>query len=153
MDVDVLVVEAAKELVKALAGGAVEMVKKVPDLWRRSGERKRESMAGEVDRSVAQLREAGKDLPVVHARQEGVWEGRLRDLVVEDPDAVVALQALLDQLRATPATTPTVQMNVTASGQGSTAQGAVNGNVITYTGGVPASPPATTGAEGRSEAR
>jgi hypothetical protein len=129
---DTLASDAAQEIVKALVAGLVEVVKKVPGLWRRRGEGKEELIRAEVERSSLALQEAGDNLPAAQARQEGVWEGRLRDLLVEDPDAVTQVRALLEEIRHQVSHAPRAVQNITASAPDASAQGAMFGNVINY---------------------
>lgn len=129
---DALTIEAAKQIVSILTGGLVEAVKKVPDLWRRAGSRKQELIEAEVQRSALALQDAGDDLPAVLARQEGAWEGRLRDLLAEHPEAAAQLRDLLDDLQGQAAQWPQASQYITASAPGAIAQGAMYGNVNNY---------------------
>lgn len=130
--VDTLASDAAQEIVKVLVGGLVEAVKKVPSLWRRVGARKEELIDAEIQRSSLALQNAGDDLPAVLARQEGAWEGRLRDLLAEHPEVVEELQGMLQEIRRQASQLPQAVQNITASAPGATAQGAMFGNVINY---------------------
>jgi hypothetical protein len=129
---DALVTEAAQQIVKALVSGLVEAVKKIPKLWRDVGDRKERFIRGEIERSSAALRDAGANLPIAQARQEGIWEGHLRDLLIENPAAVASLRDLLEDIKQRDAHTIHAVQDITASGQGAIAQGAMFGNVINY---------------------
>lgn len=127
---DTLASDAAQEIVRVLVGGLVEAVKKVPSLWRRVGARKEELIAAEIQRSSLALQNAGDDLPAALARQEGAWEGRLRDLLAEHPEAMEELQGMLQEIRRQASQLPQAVQNITASAPGATAQAAMFGNVI-----------------------
>lgn len=93
-------VEVAKEIVKALMGGLVDLVRKVPALFRRSGKVKEELVAAELDRSAAQLAAAGGDgLVREQVRQEAAWEVLLRGLLAEHPDAAPELRAIAAEIQ------------------------------------------------------
>jgi hypothetical protein len=91
-------VEAAKELVKLLVGGVAEVARKVPALWRRSGEAKQKLMSEELERSAAELSDASEP-ERARVRQEARWEAHLRSLLAEDPEAEADLRELLTRLR------------------------------------------------------
>jgi hypothetical protein len=131
---DQLAVEAAQQIVTALVSGLIDLAKKVPSLWGggRGGKEKQDVIGAEVERSRAALLAAGDDLPLARARQEGLWEGRLRDLLAEDPGAAAGLRDLLAEIRRQERPGPAVVQDVTASAPGAIAQGAVFGNVINY---------------------
>jgi hypothetical protein len=129
---DTLASDAAQEIVKALVGGLVEVVRKIPSLWRRAGEHREDLIKAEVERSSLALQDAGDDLPAVQARQEGVWEGRLRDLLAQDPDAAAEVRGLLEELERRSSRMPQAVQNITASASGATAQGAMFGQIINY---------------------
>lgn len=135
---DTLASAAAQEIVKALVGGLAEVVKKIPALWRRFGEHKSDVIRAEIERSSLALRDAADDLPAARTRQEGIWEGRLRDLLAEDPEAAAEVQALLEEVRQQTSQAPPVVQNITASAPRATAQGVMFGNVINY-GDLPSS--------------
>jgi hypothetical protein len=149
---DTLASDAAQEIVKVLAGGLAEAVKKIASLWRRTGARKQELIEAEVERSSAALRYAGADLPAAWARQEGAWEGRLRDLLAEHPEVAEELRDMLEEIRRQALRLPQAVQNVTASATGATAQGAMFGDVINY-GGVPrpVAPKVLPGTESRDK--
>jgi ABC-type nitrate/sulfonate/bicarbonate transport system substrate-binding protein len=92
-----LAVEAAKELVKALVAGGVEVAQKVPALWRRlTG--KQQQRREQVEASASELAAAGgAELTV--ARQEAVWQERFTDLLAEHPDVADEVKALVAELR------------------------------------------------------
>lgn len=147
---DTLASDAAQEIVKALVAGLVEVVKKVPDLWRRFGEPKKALIRAEIERSSLALRDSAAGLPAAQARQEGIWEERLRALLAEEPEVATELRALLEEIRYHVSQMPQSVQNITASAYGATAQGAMFGNVINYSGlpgseVSPAEPPETTG--------
>jgi len=129
---ETLATDAAQEIVRALAAGVVEAVKRIPNLWHRSGGRREELIRAEVERSAATLAAAGDDLPAVRARQEGAWEARLRDLLDEHPEVELDLRGILEESRRQAVQEPAAVQNVTASAPGATAQGAMFGNVISY---------------------
>lgn len=108
-----LEVEAAKELIKLLMGGLAEVAKKVSVLWRRSGERKQELMAKELERSARELSNAPEPAQT-QMRHEALWEGRLRDLLAEHPDASAELQELITVLRSVTSgpSAPNVQIGI-----------------------------------------
>lgn len=92
--------EISKEIVKALVGGLVGLVKKVPALFRRSGKAKEELVAAEVERSEAQLAAAAAEgLERERIRQEATWEVLLRELLTEHPDAAAELRSLAAEIR------------------------------------------------------
>lgn len=105
-----LEVEAAKELVKLLVGGLGEVAKKVPALWRRSGERKQKLMVEELERSARELSNALQP-EQARVRQEALWEAHLRVLLAEHPDAEVDLRTLITELRSA-ASAANVQIGV-----------------------------------------
>jgi hypothetical protein len=129
---DTLASDAAQEIVKALVAGLVEIVKKIPDLWRRFGERKKAMIRAEIERSSLVLRDSAAGLPATRARQEGIWEERLRALLAEEPEAAAELRALLEEIRYHVSQMPQPVQNITASASGATAQGVMFGNVINY---------------------
>lgn len=128
---DTLASDVAQEIVRALVAGLVEVAKKVPTMWRRSGRRKQDMIRVEIRESAGALQAAGADLAAAQVRQAGVWEGRLRDLLAETPEAAEELQSLRDEIRRILQQVPYVVQNVTASA-GGMAQGAIFGNVINY---------------------
>lgn len=128
-----LAVEAAKEVVKALVEGLVETVKKVPGLWRRSGERKRKLLATEIARSISELQAAEGNLPAVRARQEGIWEARLLDLLAEDPAAAAEVRDIVSEIRRHQPEITVAAQNITASAANANAQGVIFGNIYNHT--------------------
>ncbi|HMH91434.1 MAG TPA: hypothetical protein VK586_10170 [Streptosporangiaceae bacterium] len=142
---DTLASDAAQEIVRAMVAGLVAVVGKVPGLWRRAGKRRRELIRAELERSSQALSEASSEsLPTVRLRLEGVWEGRLRDLLAEDPAAARELRGVLAEIRRH--SSPGVQMvqNISSSAPGATAQGAMFGNVINHSDAPRASIPVTS---------
>jgi hypothetical protein len=129
---DTLASDAAQEIVKILAGGLAEAVKKIASLWRRAGARKQELIEAEVQRSSAALLYAGADLAAARARQEGAWEGRLRDLLAEHPEVAKELRDMLEEIRRQTSRLPQAVQTITASAPGATAQGAMFGDVINH---------------------
>lgn len=118
--------EIAKEIVKALMGGLVGLVKKVPALFRRSGPAKEELVAAEVDRAEAQLATAtGADLQREQIRQEAAWEVLLRGLLAEHPDAAGELRALKVEIQKSmaPGSTAMTIYQQRVEGCGAGAQG------------------------------
>ncbi|MDA0565726.1 hypothetical protein LG943_15590 [Streptomonospora sp. S1-112] len=94
-------VELARAIVQTLVGGLAELVRKVPALFRRGGEREEQAAQAELERSAAALEAAeGADREREEVRQEAVWETLLRRLPDDDPDTRAALAALLEELRA-----------------------------------------------------
>ena len=151
---DALASNAAQEIVKVLAGGLAEAVKKIASLWRRAGARKQELIEAEVQRSSAALRYAGADLPAARARQEGAWEGRLRDLLAEHPEVAEELRDMLEEIRRQASRLPQAVQNITASAPGATAQGAMFGDVINHGDAPrPAAQKVLPGTESRDEAQ
>lgn len=127
---DTLAVEAAKEIVKVLAG-LIETVKKaISTLWQRVGSHKQALIEAEVERSAIALQDAGDDLPA-QALEVGVWVGRLRDLLAEHPEAEDDLRAMLEVLRGHAGQGPRVNQEIIAIA-GGVAQGAYNGDVVNY---------------------
>jgi hypothetical protein len=102
--------EIAKEIVRALVDGLVGLVKKVPALFRRFGKAKEELVAAEVDRSEAQLADAGEGLERERIRQEATWEVLLRELLTEYPDAAVELRAIAAEIRRSMSGSPEVTL-------------------------------------------
>ena len=129
---DTLVTEAAQQIVRALVSGLVEVVKRIPKLWQDAGDRKERFIRAEIERSSAALRDAGARLPIAQARQEGIWEGHLRDLLIEYPAAAASLRGLLADIRQRDAQAIHAVQDITASAQGAIAQGAMFGNVINH---------------------
>lgn len=105
--------ELAKAIVQAAVGGLVELVKKVPTVFRRAGKAKQQIAEAEVERSIAVLATtSGSDQEREVIRQEASWEMLLRGLVAEHRELADHLQALLAELRhgllAQPRTTQVV---------------------------------------------
>ncbi len=138
---DTLASDAAQEIVKALMAELIEIMKKIPRLWHRGGGAKEEFIEAEMYRSAAALKASGANLPVVQARQEGVWEGRLRELLAEDPGAEAGLQAIVADIRRQDARGLHIVQSINASAQGASAQGAMFGNIINHGGPTQASSP------------
>jgi hypothetical protein len=134
--IETLASEGGKELVKALAAGLVEVVKKVvPALWRHSGKDAEDRMADEVERSAADLATVDADPdPAIRTRAEIIWETRLRDLLAAYPGARQELTDILAQLAREGRDVPPAQQNITANAPNAIAQGAMYGNVINYAG-------------------
>lgn len=127
-----LATEGGKELVKALAGGLIGGLKKLPNLWRHGDDEQR--MAAELERSAAELTAAGHD-ETAGLRVQVTWETRLRDLLAGHPELAPELREIVGQLREENArVTQHVEQRITAEGQGSTAQGAMFGNIINHPG-------------------
>jgi hypothetical protein len=145
---DTLATDAAQEIVKALAAGLVDLVKKGPELWSRLGKRRQELIAQEVDRGLAKFRGADGDRTVVPGFQEGIWAGRLRDLLAEDPEAIADVRELLAELRQHTSARPQAVQNITASAQGASAQGAMFGNIVNHAG-MPGAPAPMPGKHGK----
>lgn len=133
--------EIAKELIQALIGGFVELVKKVPALFRRAGKLKEEQRAIELENSKAELAAAdAEDLHQVRQRQAVLWEGRLADLLAEHPDARAELEEFLTHMRQHLLSQPGIKtQHITASAHGAIASGAMDGNVIHHHYGAQAS--------------
>lgn len=129
---DTLASDAAQELVNALVNGLIELAKKLPLIWRRSGVHKEGLISAELDRSATALREADPDqLPGVVAREEGNWGGRLRDLLAEYPDSAIELRSLLDEIRLHNTRSPRAVQNINAS-LGGVSYASMYGNVNHY---------------------
>lgn len=86
----------------------------------------------EVERFRTVLLAAGGDLPLTRARQEGLREGRLRDLLAEDPPAAASLRGLLAKIRRQGLRAPRVVQAIKASASGAMAQGAIFGSIVNY---------------------
>lgn len=129
---EMLASDAAQEIVKAIAGGLVEVVKRIPSLWHRAGGRRELLIKEEIERSARALEGAADDLPVVMARQEGAWDGRLRDLLAEYPDAVVDVRRMLEEIRHLSSHLPQAVQSITATAPGAIAGGAMFGNVYIH---------------------
>ena len=129
---DTLATDAAQEIVQVLFSGLIEVVKKIPSLWRRAGKHRQDLIRAEIERSSLALQHAGNDLPAVQARQEGVWEGRLRDLLAEDPDAAAELRGMLDEIRSVSSQMPQITQHNTASAPSATVYGVILGNIINH---------------------
>ena len=127
---DTLASDAAQEIVKALVAGMTEAVGKVPSLWRRSGRRKEELIEAEIQQAALALQDP-EDLPATVSRQEGAWEGRLRDLLAESPEATAELRDMLEALRSRMLPAARLTQHVTAH-TGGTAAGAMFGSVIVH---------------------
>lgn len=94
-------IEIAKELVKALVVGAVDLVRKVPALFGRLGERRQRQRAEQMEAAAAELAavpEGEWERAVV--RQETLWTERFAELVADHPEAAEELRTLLVEFRA-----------------------------------------------------
>jgi hypothetical protein len=129
---DMLAADAAQEIVKAIAAGVTEVAKRIPVLWRRAGGRKEELIKSEVERSVQALRDAAGDLTAILVRQEGAWEGRLRDLLAEYPEAAADIRRVTEDLGHLSAHAPRITQSITASAPGAIAQGAMFGSIVNH---------------------
>lgn len=132
---DTLASDAAQEIVKALVAGMTEAAKKIPGLWRRSGRRKEELIEAEIQRTALALQDPD-NLPAVVSRQEGAWEGRLRDLLAEHPMVITELRDIVGELRGRRPNAAQLTQHVTAYTAG-TAGGAMFGDVIFHYGSGP----------------
>jgi len=141
---DALASDAAHQIVTAMVSGLVGLVGKIPSLWSRAGKRRQELISAELERSSAALSHASSDdLPTVQLRLEGAWEGRLRDLLAEEPEVAGELRILVaEMMDHSPRGVQMVQ-NINASAPGATSQGAMFGNVINHRG-VPRGPTSAT---------
>lgn len=127
-----LATEGGKELVKALAAGLIGGLKKLPNLWRHGGNEQR--MADELERSAAELTAAEHD-EAAGLRVQVTWETRLRDLLADHPELAPELAEIIGQLRAeNTRAAQHFEQHITAEGQGSTAQGAMFGDIINHPG-------------------
>lgn len=120
---DELADEAAHELVKAAADGLLDLVRKIPDLWTRSGERKRSLMSSEIERSISELRGAIDRDPAVAARQQTLWVARFRDLLAEYPDTAADLAHVVTRMQHGHAMIQTAESAVFMSGSASVTNG------------------------------
>jgi hypothetical protein len=131
---DTLASDAAQEIVKALIAELVEVTKKIPRLWHRGGAGKVEYIEAEMHRSTDALKASGPNIPAIQARQEGVWEGRLRELLAEDPGAQEELHAIVADIKRQEPQRPHIEQSISASAQGAFAQGVMFGNIINHSG-------------------
>jgi hypothetical protein len=129
---EMIAADAAQEIVKAIAAGVTEGARRIPALWRRAGGKKEELIRSEIERSARALRDGTDDLPVILVRQEGAWEGRLRDLLAEYPDAVADIRRVTEELGYLTAHKPQVTQSITASAPGAIAQGAMFGSIVNH---------------------
>jgi hypothetical protein len=128
-----LAVEAAKELVRALVAGLVELAGKIPALWRHAGPGEDDRQAAELARSAAELASADRaELEAARTRAEITWETHLRSLLASHPETRVELEGIVSEIRQHIPAAPHVVQNITSAGHKSTAQGAMFGNVINY---------------------
>jgi hypothetical protein len=133
--------EISKELVKATVAGLVSLVKKVPNVFRRSGTAKEERVAAEVDRFAANVAAAsGPELTRELVRQEASWEVMLRDLVAEYPEAADELRAIAAEVRKATAAHPTALYQQRVDGSSAGAQGPGSTAVVNHNY-APGSPP------------
>jgi hypothetical protein len=130
---------AAAAGVKALIGAAATDAWQtardgVVKLFARGGNRRAELVRDHLDRDVAEIEAAGPgERDEVRERLLPTWQVRLADLLEEFPDAREELSAWVEQVRAQlPAVQASWVQNVTASGPGATAQGAMLGNIFNY---------------------
>lgn len=115
---------AASTVVKALATDAWEQMKSaLGSLWRRVHADRAETVEAELVEARAELlaaRDNGDDQ--IESGLIGEWAGRLRRLLVANPDLVVELRAIVAALPSTPAAVDgqsgQVEMRALASGQG-----------------------------------
>ncbi|MEV6329854.1 hypothetical protein [Streptomyces sp. NPDC051909] len=129
-----LAYEGGTVLVTALATGLVGAARRIPQLWRRSGGEER--MTAELERSARELAEAETEDSAAEARVAIVWETRLRDLLLTDPEARRELEQLLAEMRRENPRVATTTQHITASAPNSTAQGVIGGNIHNH--GAPA---------------
>ncbi|MFI8458084.1 hypothetical protein [Kitasatospora sp. NPDC085464] len=134
---EALAIEGGQQLVRALATGVVDLVRRAPALWRRSGRDAEQRIGAELERSSAEIAAEfaaeGEDGPGrVRARAEVVWETRLRDLLAAHPEALQDVEQFLAELRSQEQFQPQSQtiQNITASGQNAQAQGVIGGNIV-----------------------
>ena len=123
-----LAMAAAKELVKAIVAGLVDLVKKIPTLWRRAGSVKEASIAAEVERSARDL-EAADEADQAQARnlQEALWRARFQDLLDEHPESASDIARLLEEFAAKlPFGNTYNTQNVIAKVSGASAYGVLN---------------------------
>ncbi|WP_282695918.1 hypothetical protein [Streptomyces sp. CC208A] len=93
-------------------------------------------MTAELERSARELAEAETEDSAAGARVAVVWETRLRDLLLTDPEARGELEQLLAETRRENPQVTTVTQHITASGPHATAQGVVGGSIHNH--GAPA---------------
>ena len=119
---------AASALVGAVAkdawGGAKSGVAR---LLGRGDASRAAAVEQQLERTRGAVESAGADEQVVRGQQEAVWAGRLEDLLIERPEAVAELRALIEQIGAAGGTNTAghVVQQSTASGN---AQQAVLGH-------------------------
>jgi hypothetical protein len=152
---DALASDAAQEIIRAMVNGLAGLIGKIPGLWHRAGKHRQELITAELERSSHALSLAdSENLPAVALRLEGAWEGRLRDLLAEDPAAAAELRALVTEIRRSPPQEIHAEQNITSSASGATSQGVMFGNIINHSdvprAPAPAAPlPADAEAEGQ----
>jgi hypothetical protein len=135
-------VEIAKEVVKALMSNLIDLVRKVPSLFRRSGKGKEELVAAEVERSATQLAAAtGADLEREQIRQEATWEVLLRGLLIEHPEAAPELRAIAAEIQELTAATEVTIYQQRVDGGSAGAQGP-NASATVHHHYAPGTPPA-----------
>jgi len=136
---DPLVLAAASAVVTAMATDGWQQAREaVVRLWRRSRPGHVPAIETDLDgtRAEAVAARAAGD----HAAEEGLvadWERKLRRLLAADPDLGIELQRVLEEELAPllPGGGQVHLVNsqdITASGPGAIAQGAMFGNVINY---------------------
>lgn len=115
---------AATTVVKVLATAASEQVKRaVGGLWRRAHPERAETVGAELEETrteVLAARQTGDEQ--LEQALVGEWQGRLRRLVVTDPQLAEELRQVVAQLRVVlaevdPAQATTISMQATASGK------------------------------------
>ena len=105
---------ASLTLVTLMATDAWERTKDgIVALWRRVRPERADAVAAELDNTREDL---SADLAV---QDELVteWQGRIRRLLVERPEAAAELRSLLDELSPGPSNGPAVSQRATASGE------------------------------------
>ncbi|QKW07968.1 hypothetical protein HUT18_17810 [Streptomyces sp. NA04227] len=129
--IETLAVDGGREFVRALAAGFADLLVRAPALWRRSGPEAEGRMAAELERYAGELADADEDGAAV-TRAELVWETRLRDLLAAHPEAQTELAEIIEAIRQERPPVQSVRQNITASGQNSTAQGVIGGNIVNH---------------------
>jgi hypothetical protein len=130
-----LAMTGAATVVGAMATDAWQAARtKVAGLLGRGDDSRRELAETRLERAAAEVEIAEPDRrEEVRERIAAAWQVRLVDLLEEHPEAEAELRRVIEDLssRLPPAQQSWVQ-HITASGQGSVAQGVMFGNIINH---------------------
>ncbi|MFB9530604.1 hypothetical protein [Nonomuraea roseola] len=129
----------------AMAGAATVVGAMATDAWQsarsaagrlfgQGDEGRREIAETRLDRAAAEVKVADPaHRDEVRERIAASWQIRLADLIEEQPQAEAQLRRMIEDLRRQlPPAQQTWVQHITASGQGSVAQGVMFGNIITH---------------------